>query len=105
MDTTDNRPGTGEAKAPTPDAAPGTPAGRDARGRFQKGGPSGNPRGRPVENLELKELCRLEGPASVRVIKAIRDDPTNDPQVRLAASKALLDRGFGRPETSVTVAI
>jgi hypothetical protein len=88
----DNRATTGKPKTPAP--------GRDTSGRFLKGAP-GNPRGRPLENAEVKELARRQGPAAIaRLTQLMHCD---DPQVSIAASRALLDRGYGRPEQSVEV--
>jgi hypothetical protein len=81
--------------------APKIPApGRDTHGRFLKGA-SANPKGRPLENVEVKELARRQGPAAiVRLTQLMHCD---DPQVCIAAARALLDRGFGRPEQSIAL--
>jgi hypothetical protein len=77
-------------------------SGRDARGRFVAGS-SGNRGGRPVEHSELKNLCRIEGPASVQTLVAIRDDPEVAASDRITAARTLLDRGYGRPEQRVSL--
>jgi hypothetical protein len=88
----ENKPRTGGPKIPAP--------GRDTSGRFVKGA-TGNAGGRPLENAEVKELARRQGPAAIaRLTQLMYCD---DPQVSIAASRALLDRGYGRPEQSVEV--
>jgi hypothetical protein len=93
----DNTGGTGKGKK----AAPKIPApGRDLGGRFLKGA-SANPRGRPLENDELKKLARQQGSAAiVRLTQLMYSD---DEQVAHAAAKTLLDRGYGRPEQSIAL--
>ncbi len=87
---------TGKGKAAAKIPAPG----RDTRGRFLPGA-SANPKGRPLENVEVKELARAQGPAAIiRLTQLMHCD---DPQTCIAAAKALLDRGFGRPEQTIAV--
>jgi hypothetical protein len=101
METTDNPAGTGEAKAPTPEAGPETPAARDKRGRFQKGAPSANPKGRPTESREMKELARDKSKEAIaRLVYWMR---SGDPTASIAAAKELLNRGYGRPEQGITL--
>jgi hypothetical protein len=74
------------AKIPAP--------GRDTSGRFLKGA-TGNPGGRPIEDSEVRQLARAHGPAAItRLAQLMHCD---DPATCIAASKALLDRGFGKP--------
>lgn len=101
METTDNPAGTGEAKGATPAAGPETPAARGRRGRFQKGAPSANPKGRPTESREMKELARDRSKEAIaRLVYWMR---SGDPTASIAAAKELLNRGYGRPEQSVTL--
>lgn len=94
--TTDNRTVTGKGKP-----APKIPApGRDTHGRFLKGA-SANPRGRPLENDELKKLAREQGPAAIARLTQLMYSV--DEQVAHAASKTLLDRGYGRSEQSIAL--
>jgi hypothetical protein len=74
--------------------------GRDTTGKFVKG-VCGNPHGRPIENLEVKTLARAHGPAAIARLAQLMH--CADPQTCIAASKALLDRGFGRPEQSIAL--
>lgn len=91
----------GETIEATPAAAPETPAGRDKRGRFQKGAPSANPKGRPTESHEMKELARDKSKEAIaRLVFWMR---SNDPTASIAAAKELLSRGFGRPEQGITL--
>ena len=64
-----------------------------------KKGQSGNPGGRPKAEKEVVEAARAAGPRAVAVLTELLEDP--DKRIRIEASKALLDRGFGRPAQSV----
>lgn len=68
---------------------------------FRKG-QSGNPRGRPKVDFEVREAARLYGQEALeKLAELMRGD---DRRVSAAACQALLDRGFGKPAQSVTVA-
>jgi len=45
----------------------------------------------------IVEAARLEGPASIATLAAIRDDVAAPAAARIAAVGMLLDRGFGNP--------
>jgi hypothetical protein len=62
-------------------------------------GYSGNPGGRE-KAVDLAALCRVHGPRGVEVCAALMEDP--DPRIRLGAVIALWDRGFGKPQQTVT---
>ena len=68
-------------------------------------GQSGNPGGRPKEVADVRALARQSGKDAIATLKAIMDDVQALPAVRIAASVALLDRGYGRPEQSFTGAL
>jgi|SRR6516164_5801008 hypothetical protein len=61
-------------------------------------GQSGNPGGRPKEVADVRALARQSGKDAIATLKAIMDDVQAPPAARIAASVALLDRGYGRPE-------
>jgi hypothetical protein len=65
-------------------------------------GQSGNPGGRPKEVADVRALARQSGKDAIATLKAIMDDTHAPPAARIAASVALLDRGYGRPEQSFT---
>src|SRR6185312_4912673 len=71
--------------------------------RAYKPGQTGNPHGRPRSNAVIKELAQLEGPACIKALVQLRDGKGVSPAVRRAAAESLLDRGFGRPEQTVSV--
>ena len=64
--------------------------------RFQPG-QSGNPLGRPKAVLEVVELARTYTPAAIARLGAIVDDDKAPPAAQVAASIALLERGWGKP--------
>jgi hypothetical protein len=81
--------------------SPKIPApGRDTSGRFLKG-VCGNAGGRPVVAIEVKELARQHGAAAIARLACLMH--SSDPQTCIAAAKALLDRGFGKPTQSIEV--
>src|SRR5215467_14442487 len=63
-------------------------------------GQSGNPGGRPKEEVDVRKLARSRGKEAT--LYAILRDEKAPPTARIAASVALLDRGYGRPEQSFT---
>lgn len=65
-------------------------------GRFQKG-QSGNPGGRPKEVGHIRDLARAHTDAAMRTLVEIAQDGGAPPAARVAASTALLDRGWGKP--------
>ena len=65
-------------------------------------GQSGNPGGRPKEEHDIRKLARSRGKEAIDTLHAIMNDKTAPPAARIAASVALLDRGYGRPEQSFT---
>lgn len=66
-----------------------------------KAGQSGNPGGRPKESPEVKELARKYTAEAVETLaKHMRGD---DVRASVAASQALLDRGYGKPSQAVEV--
>lgn len=74
---------------------------RDAQGRFLPGTPSPHPQGRPALPVELRALARAETASCLQKLVELRDDPDVPAAVQLAATNALLDRAWGRPETRV----
>ena len=65
-------------------------------------GASGNPGGRPKELPDVRALARSRGKEAIHVLYAIMRDEKAPTAARIAASVALLDRGYGRPEQSFT---
>jgi hypothetical protein len=64
-------------------------------------GQSGNPGGRAKGYGDLRELCREHTREAIeRIIAAMRND---DDAIAVRASEALLDRGWGKPSSSVDV--
>ena len=65
-------------------------------------GQSGNPGGRPKQEGEIRELARESGPEAIA--KLVEHMNGDDSRLSQSASIALLDRGFGKPAQSVTLA-
>lgn len=65
-------------------------------------GQSGNPNGRPKADPALVKAAREHAERALAVFVANLDD--ENPTVRHKAAEALLDRGYGKPAQSVTVA-
>jgi hypothetical protein len=61
---------------------------------FRKG-QSGNPGGRPKENEEIKKLAQEHCPAAIDRLAYWMQ--SGDARASVAASTALLDRGYGKP--------
>lgn len=68
---------------------------RDALGRLLPG-QSANPRGRPKINTLVQQAARQEGLKCILKLIDLRDNGRSE-KIQLAATQALLDRGFGRP--------
>src|SRR6516225_500587 len=68
-------------------------------------GHSPNPGGRPREVADIRKLARSRGKAAIDTLYEIMTDTKAPPAARIAASVALLDRGYGRPEQSFTGAL
>jgi hypothetical protein len=64
-----------------------------------KPGRSGNPSGRTKEDVELRRLARTHARRCLAV--QLRLLKSTDERVRLAASDALLNRGFGKPMQAI----
>ena len=64
--------------------------------RFKKG-QSGNPKGRPKANPEVKEILKAASPDAARKLVELVGSRTE--KIALAAATEILDRTMGRPET------
>jgi hypothetical protein len=68
--------------------------------RWEKGGPSPNPKGRPKQPKnakEVRELARQHTIQMVEVLSRVAKNPKSPPAARQAAASALLDRAWGKP--------
>jgi len=65
-------------------------------------GQTGNAGGRPKELPDVRALARSRGKDAIDALYEIMRDEKAPPAARIAASVALLDRGYGRPEQSFT---
>jgi hypothetical protein len=90
-----------QPQASEPAAPTGAPPARIG-GRWAKG-MSGNAGGRPKVVAEVRELAQQHGPEAVKTLALIMADESQPGQTRIAASTALLDRGYGKPVIGVRV--
>ena len=68
-----------------------------------KKGQSGNPRGRPKANPEVKEILKAASPDAARKLVELVGSRTE--KIALAAATEILDRTMGRPETTGKVQV
>ena len=68
-----------------------------------KKGQSGNPRGRPKANPEVKEILKAASPDAARKLVELLGSRTE--KIALAAATEILDRTMGRPETTGKVQV
>src|SRR3954452_20497165 len=71
--------------------------------KFRKG-KSGNPGGRPKVLGELQELARHHAPEVIAELARLAVKGRSE-TARIAASRELLDRGFGRARQSMEVSV
>lgn len=62
-------------------------------------GQSGNPGGRPKEDLEVRRLARAQTKAAIK--RLVYWMKSENPKASVTACMALLDRGYGKPAQSV----
>ena len=66
-------------------------------------GKSGNPSGRPKVPEEVKELARAHTVEAIRTLAEVMGDPSAPHAARLNAAEKLLDRAWGKSESTVNV--
>jgi hypothetical protein len=64
--------------------------------KFAKG-QSGNPGGRPKDDLGLKELARARTEEALATLVEVMQSTDAPPAARVTAACAILDRGHGKP--------
>ena len=77
-------------------------AARAATGRFARG-VSGNPGGRPRIVADVQALARQHSASAIAVLAEVMTDEDQPAVARVAAAKAMLDRGYGTPQSSLTI--
>jgi hypothetical protein len=85
------------------DQTPPNKTDRNRDGRFKKG-QSGNPGGRPKIFTEVKEAAREHTEAAIETLVAVMNNEEATAAARVAAANAILDRGWGKPESHTNVA-
>src|ERR1700731_3161020 len=78
-------------------------SGRRGPGRPFAQGVSGNPGGRPKEAVHVKELAREYTVQAVTTLAEIMCDPEAPAAARARSAEALLNRGWGTPESTANV--
>src|SRR5215207_1463599 len=69
-----------------------------------KPGQSGNPGGRPKVIAHVQELAREHTSEAIATLVAVMRDPKSSAAARVAASNALLERGYGKPTQPIETA-
>jgi len=64
-------------------------------------GQSGNPGGRPKEEVHVRELARARTAEAVQTLVDVMTSKRSPPAARVSAASALLDRGYGKPSQQV----
>lgn len=67
-----------------------------------KPGQSGNPSGRPKNPIDVIALAKAHTPLAINQLVRIASSPVSPPAAVVAASVAILDRGWGRPAQAIT---
>jgi Family of unknown function (DUF5681) len=78
-------------------------SGRGRDGRFMKG-QSGNPGGRPKIFTEVKQAAREHTEAATETLVGVMNNEEATAAARVAAANAILDRGWGKPESFTNMA-
>ena len=85
------------------DETPPNKTDRNRDGRFKKG-QSGNPGGRPKIFTEVKQAAREHTEAAIAALVGVVNNEEATAAARVAAANAILDRGWGKPESHTNVA-
>jgi hypothetical protein len=80
------------------DQTPPNKTDRNRDGRFKKG-QSGNPGGRPKIFTEVKQAAREHTEAAIEALVGVVNNEEAPAAARVAAANAILDRGWGKPES------
>lgn len=81
------------------------PAQRDSKGRLLPGQRSINPNGRPPAIRDIKEAARTHTRQALNTLVSVMNDTDAPPASRVAASEAILNRGWGKPMQNVEARI
>ncbi len=77
---------------------------RDASGKWLPG-QTGNPGGKGYLLAEVRELARTRTTAALETLAEIMGNRKAPPASRVAAAVAILDRGWGKPEQTISAEI
>lgn len=74
-----------------------------AKGRPFAPGSSGNPGGRPRIPEEVKEMAKAHTAEAISTLAEVMKDVSAPPSARVNAAERLLDRAWGKSETTLNV--
>ncbi len=77
------------------------PAQRDDKGRLLPGQRSINPHGRPPAIKDVKEAAKAHTRQALNTLVSVMNNADAAPAARVAASEAILNRGWGRAMQNV----
>jgi hypothetical protein len=81
------------------------PAQRDQKGRLLPGQRSINPNGRPPAIRDVKEAAKAHTRQALNTLVSVMNNADAPPAARVAASEAILNRGWGKAMQNVEARI